>query len=186
LRISPPIYDRRRGLAWVVDLYTLLTTHRNVLAAGRCGVVNSFIGLLLMGLATLIGAGDMPGGPIQAIAIGVVGALMVSGTITIAMRPSVAFEILTGQGILLVVFEGIFTIDSIRWLFQRSPGTSFRYLPGMFLAPWAFGWGQIGAFGPWPCHAKLLRRTGIGIGVVCEALFLAGALILASSRFHAM
>jgi hypothetical protein len=183
MNLEGPVRDRRRaGFGWIVELCALLSSHRSVVAAGRCGAVNAFIGFLLIGLAVLIGTGDVPGGSVQSLTMGVLGATMLMGTVAMGIWPVAAFAILTWQGALFVVVTGIFTIDSFRWLFQPSPAKSFRYLPGMFLAPWSLGWAEIGAFGPWPRHARALRRTGMWIGLVCEILFVIGVLLRIAHR----
>jgi hypothetical protein len=131
-----------------------------------------------------MGTGDVPGGSIQAVAIGGLGGFMVIGMVAVGVWPSAAFVLMTWQAGLFVVFAGIFTIDSLRWLFKPSPLKSFRYLPGMFLFPWAYGSRQIGAFGPWPRQARTIGRTGIWMGLVCEVVFVIGALLRISRRLH--
>lgn len=184
MSLEAPVRDRRRaGWGWIAELHTLLSTHRDVVAAGRCGAINALVGFFLMALAVLIGTGDVPGGSVQSLAIGVLGTALLVGTIAMGLWPSAAFAILMGQGALLVVFAGIFAIDSIRWLLQPSPARSFRYVPGMFLVPWFLGWAQIAAFGPWPHHARALRWTATAMGLLCEILFIIGVLLRISHRF---
>ena len=120
--------------------------------------------------------GDLPGSSAELGTLAAIGLGMLLGSAIVATRPAVAFSALTIQAILLVVFSVLLTFQSLRWALQGAPSRSFRFVPTMFLLPWAFGFRELAAFGPWSRHSTLLRRMGIGLGLVTEIVFAACAL----------
>ena len=158
------------------EFYKLLACRRDAQAAGWAAIVNACVGALLIVVAALMTHGDLRGSPIELGTVATIGVAMLLGTLTVAIRPDAAFSALTAQAILLILFSALFTFQSLRWALQDDPGRSFRYVPTMFLLPWAFGFRELAAFGPWSRRASLLRRIGIGLGLVTEFVFAACAL----------
>lgn len=158
-----------RGLlGWMGQVFQQVYSDRELIPPGRYLAYNAFIGIILLGGATLVVVEPRLGSARTAVCLVAAGLLLLAEVPVALLRPAIATRLLSLHGTVLVGLAAALTAGSITWALRAPSHAPFRYAPGATLVLLVYGMLQIAAFGPWSGSAKRIRKAGLTLGLACE------------------
>ena len=180
-----PVVPARSDRSGFSRVWDQLWSDRSLVTSAQYCVYDAFIGLILLAVAMVILVEPRVATAGHAAVCGAIGLILLVGPWLAKRRPAMLPRLLALDGALLTGLGLWLAGDSVVWALRAPAHSPFRYAPGMFLLPVAYGALQLidpdDASTAAIQRRRLLRRLGLLVGVVGE-LTVAAALLARAAR----